>query len=198
MILNRKTMNVLFVLWIYFAGLLPFIYAQNDNNYHIKAKPLIMFNWSCTHPNNVRKSQLIKFNSSVIDQIEDKSIQWGDRAFTFDLNNDDRSEYFVPLNCGVTSNCSWGIFSDSAPHLLGIINAEFIFIHKPISKWSDITVYIHSGASYSFIETFSFKKTKYVKNPGSYLASAEKNDFPKLLDNLHPVCDPDYYEKRRK
>src|SRR6476620_3355921 len=48
-------------------------------------------------------------------------------AFAYDLNSDGKKEYFVPLACGATGNCLYGVFSDRPAKRLGKFEAWFFY-----------------------------------------------------------------------
>jgi hypothetical protein len=56
-----------------------------------------------------------------------------DDVFVYDLNGDQRPEYFIRLNCGGTGNCRWGVFSDRPAKMQGQFSAWFFYIHDKCS-----------------------------------------------------------------
>jgi hypothetical protein len=79
---------------------------------------------------------------------------WADRAFAFDLDGDHRSEYFVPLVCGATGNCTWGVFALSPARFLGVVNGEYIYLHKRMGRYPDIVSYGHMSSAEGILSTY--------------------------------------------
>jgi hypothetical protein len=86
----------------------------------------------------------------------------GETAFAYDLNGDGRNEYFVRLACGGTGNCEWGIFSTKPAQLRGVITAWFFYVHKRTGSWSGLTTYTRMGGDEGIIDTFAYRRGKYV------------------------------------
>lgn len=86
---------------------------------------------------------------------------WGDRAFVFDLNADHRPEYFVPLDCGGTGNCIWGVFAVNPARELGLITAEYIYVHRLNGQWPEVVTYSHITAAEGSLRTYRFRKQRY-------------------------------------
>ena len=106
------------------------------------------FTFGCT---TVKAFQPAVLGPAIADAMkrhrDDGVAVWGDRAFRFDLNTDGRTEYFVPLSCGATGNCSWAVVSGSPPKVIGEFTAEAIFVHahNEANPWSTLTIYERSG-----------------------------------------------------
>jgi len=125
-------------------------------------------------------------------QREDWGVTWADRAFPFDLNGDGKPEYFVPLGCGGTGNCSWGVFALSPARILGVLGGKFIYVHKRAGHWTDIITYTHMSASEGILATYSFRKKRYVwlgdKYPTNVDTTLTENDIPKFLKKARGGC----------
>ena len=82
---------------------------------------------------------------------------WADRAFPLDLNGDGAAEYFVPIACGATGNCSWAVFGGRPPRLIARLDAERIYVHErqENNAWSVITAYLRNGATVGLVEQFT-------------------------------------------
>jgi hypothetical protein len=166
--------------------------AQRKQYVRIKAKPLVRFDWECTKPSLYPKSKLDRLVRPLLRGYTDIPGLWGDRAFIYDLNDDNAEEYFIPLNCGATGNCRWGIFSLKPARLLGVIFAENIYVHQRQGRWSQLTTSGHLSSSDSMIDTYLFEKGHYRKFGKSYEASGFRDDFPQLLLTVEPLCNPSY------
>src|SRR5215470_14744519 len=76
--------------------------AQNEHWREIKGKPLIKFDGNCASASVYPMAKLGRLVEASLKREGGTAIP--DRAFAFDLNNDGRPEYFVPLVCGATGN----------------------------------------------------------------------------------------------
>src|SRR5262245_54821129 len=73
---------------------------------------LVKFNWGCSTPSAYPFAKLNRIVKRTMKREQFSGFgTWGDRAFAFDLNGDHRLEYFVPLDCGGTGNCYWGVYA---------------------------------------------------------------------------------------
>ena len=97
---------------------------------------------------------------------------WGDRAVTVPLRRDGVPTYFVPLSCGATGNCTWGIIAKSPVRSLGVVNGAIIFVSTRSREWPDVSVLSTAGAGDATMETLKFvgdgyQRSKLVKvDPG--------------------------------
>ncbi len=170
--------------------------AQRKEFVRIKEKPIVRFEWECTKPSLYPKAKLDRLVRSLMPK--EWPIMWGDRAYAYDLNGDGVKEYFVPLDCGATGNCNWGIFALNPTRLLGIVSGESIYIHKRVGQWSQLSVAIHGNVSVSLIATYRFRRGQYREFGKPYEASAYREDFPRLLLTVEPLCNPDYVPRSRQ
>jgi len=113
---------------------------------------------------------------------------WGNRAIAFDLNKDHEPEYFIPLDCGATGNCNWGLFSLVLPRRLGTMAAEHIYIQRT-RGWPILVTYIHGSASEGLISVYKYTGHRYVKTRGAFEVSAYRKDFPKSMENTPSSCE---------
>jgi hypothetical protein len=109
-------------------------------------------------------------------------------AVPYDLNGDGKPEYFVPLECGSGSNCTWGIYSASPARRLGIIQAKGIYIHKRIETWAAITTFSASGCPDAWIERFAFRRGKYRSSFWYKETTPCMEQSPFLKRNGFPEC----------
>ena len=114
-------------------------------------------------------------------------LPFGYSAFAFDLNSDGRDEYFVPLSCGGTGNCEWGIFSAHPAKLRGTFTAWFFYIHQRAKSWRRLSTYVREGGDQGEVGTFSNRRGKYVQMssrtehgyPGNWQPFLKKMGIPK-------------------
>ena len=104
--------------------------AQKRMFLRIRERPLVWFTFECATKRQYVKAKLDRIVKSYLNKIPGDFFEWGDRAFAFDLNGDKVKERFVPLDCGGTGNCAWGIYRINPVRLLGIITGQNFWIHK--------------------------------------------------------------------
>jgi len=112
---------------------------------------------------------------------------FGNRAIAFDLNKDARPEYFIPLECGATGNCKWGIFAPGPQRHLGTIPAEHIYIQRG-GGWPVLVTYIHSSASDGVVSRYKYTRNRYVKTGDDFEVSVDRKDIPKSMEKVHSTC----------
>ena len=86
-----------------------------------------------------------------------------DIAFPYDLNSDGRPEYFVPLGCGATGNCSWGILSSRSGHVLATFTAWLVYVTPRRGGWFGITTYTREGVNRGIIEQYRGRAGRYLR-----------------------------------
>src|SRR5713101_6751797 len=104
----------------------------------------VRLNFVCASPEALARSQV----QSVVRELmstrgEEGSRAWGDRAVAVDLNHDSHPEFLVPLSCGGTCNCTWGIVAEGPPRSLGVIEGcvlEFVWAKD---NWISVRSYSH-------------------------------------------------------
>jgi hypothetical protein len=124
---------------------------------------------------------------------------WADRAFAFDLNGDHKLEYFVPLDCGGTGNCTWGLFGLNPARQLGIIVGQYIYVHQIEGQWPTLVSYSHLSAIEGSLTTYHFSQLRYKPFGSRYPVNqggpasdiqAGGNKLPAFLDKAKSACDP--------
>ena len=88
-------------------------------------------------------------------------LPFGYSAFAFDLNGDGRDELFVPLSCGGTGNCKWGIFSNNPSKFRGTFTAWFFFIHRRSEPWSRMSTYVREGGDQGEVAILWNRRGRY-------------------------------------
>lgn len=178
---------------------LPLTVNAQGNRREIKARPLVRLDFECTKRSLYPGKYLNRLIRPLI-EVPDSPFAFGDRAFTFDLNGDGANEYFVPFDCGAIGfNCQWGIFTLRPARLLGLVGGEYIYIHKRVGRWSPLTVTINQGGlGDREIRRYGFVAGRYNEFGEAYKVSAYRNDFPKSLLSVVPVCDPGYRPRKAK
>jgi hypothetical protein len=171
--------------------------AQNGLWSEIKGKPLVKFDWNCAAPSVYPKAKLSRI-VEVARKREGAAATPPDRAYTFDLNNYGRPEYFVPLACGETGNCAFGVFALRPTRFLGTVNGEYIYIHKRAGRWPGVITYGHLSAAEGVIHTYLFRKGRYVSVGKGYpigpvnstleIQGVPGRKMPKFLDRARAAC----------
>ena len=134
-----------------------------------QGRPLIKFDWGCASPSAYPAAKLKRVVKTSMARRDFSGFgTWGDRAFAFDLNNDRRLEYFVPLDCGGTGNCYWGIFALNPTRELGLIGGEYIYVHRLKGRWPDLVTYGHLSAMEGSLHTYRFSGKRYASVGSSY------------------------------
>lgn len=170
--------------------------AQTKREPETRAKVITWVDWDCLtlkYP----KRRLNRLVRTEMENWEGPGV-WGDRAFAYDLNGDRNLEYFIPLRCGATGNCGWGVFALAPARLIGVLFAENIYIRKRVGRWSALTAYIQVSASDGLITNYVFRNDKYVKLPVDYQVSGYYNlagfrakgvyPFPKFMETISSPC----------
>lgn len=164
-----------------------------------KPAPYIKFNWGCSGQKAYPKKTLEKIVRSTMKEegFEDFGT-WGDRAVALDLNGDRKAEYFVPLDCGGTGNCVWGLFASAPARKLAMITGKDIYVQKVQGRWAELVVYSHFSAVEGSLATYRMSKGKYVEvspHVPISLAEADPNSqsgssshFPKALESAKRIC----------
>ena len=122
---------------------------------------------------------------------------YGNKAIAVDLNKDGKPEYFIPLDCGGTGNCNWGIFALDPPRRLGIMPAQGIYIQHS-AGWPVLATYIHGSATEGLVSVYKYASTRYVKTRGDLEVSADRKDFPKSMEKTRSTCEQSNGSKERR
>lgn len=109
-------------------------------------------------------------------------------SFVFDLDKDDKDEYFVRLSCGATGNCLYGIFRDKPVRLAGTFTAWFFWIADSNSPWPQIVAYEREGGDQGYIATYAFGRGKYRRVSGrTEKYNSDESSFPEKMGM--PSCE---------
>jgi hypothetical protein len=167
--------------------------AQNKRWREIKGKSLVQFDSNCASPSAYPSAKL---NRIVRATMKRKGfvgyVTSGDRAFMFDLNSDNKPEYFIPLYCGATGNCTWGVFALSPARLLGLLGGQYIYAHKRAGRYPKLITYTHRSAPAGILRTYSFRNKRYSwlgdEYPTEVRGGIYGNKIPDFLDKARSGC----------
>lgn len=177
------------------AFMVTFIACISLANGQTKTVPYVKFNWGCSSQNAYPKKTLDRIVRSTMkaEGFEDFGT-WGDRAVALDLNGDRKPEYFVPLDCGGTGNCVWGLFASAPVRKLAMITGKDIYVQKVQGRWSELVVYSHFSAVEGALSTYRILKGKYVEasprqpiNVGD--SDGAGNKIPEGLTSAKGLCE---------
>jgi hypothetical protein len=123
-------------------------------------------------------------------QAERNPCDWPfcEGVFAYDLNGDQRQEYFVRLGCGGTGNCKWGIFSDRPARLRGTFTGWFFYVHRRTGSWNALSAYIREGASQGVLVRLRNRRGTYVQRSKTADHGYQGNDHPFLKRVGVPGC----------
>lgn len=182
------------ILLLIVAGLLVPTVAQNRRWREIRGKRLVKFDWNCASPAAYPKARLERIVSATMKREGFAGGgTYADRAFVFDLNGDRKPEYFVPLICGGTGNCEWGVFGLNPVRGLGFVNGQYIYVHERSGRWPDILIYGHFTVSEGVVSTYSFRKGRYASMGDAYPTEVRGgiygNRLPGFLSRARAACE---------
>jgi hypothetical protein len=186
---SKTSLVSLFVMLV--AGSILPAFAQNRNWRSVEGRPLVRFNWGCSSTDTFPSALKPIVRATMRGKGFEGFGTWGDRAFAFDLNADSKAEYFVPLDCGGSGNCTWGLFSATPARLLGIFVAQHFYVHQRQGLYPDLIVYIHASADEGILKTYRFRGKQYVWLGDKYDTTTgipPGNDMPEFLKKARPGC----------
>jgi hypothetical protein len=118
-----------------------------------------------------------------------KSNGWSEiRAHAIDLNHDGELEYFVPLDCGATGNCTWGVFADNPARYLGSFTAWFFFVERGSRNWDRVRTYTREGGDAGTIETWVHRRSRYARSQAMAEHGSAADPSPFLSRMGLPEC----------
>ncbi|HYV20975.1 MAG TPA: hypothetical protein VFC25_18320 [Verrucomicrobiae bacterium] len=91
----------------------------------------------------------------------DGARPWGDRAVSLRLRKDKPPVYFVPLTCGTTGNCTWGIVDSSPAKSLGVFAGAVVQVETAGSGWPPIQVFTSGAGGDTRLETLKLMDGQY-------------------------------------
>jgi len=172
--------------------------SVNAQTRELQRYQFVKFSWGCSTPSAYPSAKLNRIVKRTMKREQVSGFgTWGDRAFAFDLNGDHRPEYFVPLDCGGTGNCYWGVYALNPARELGLINGQYLYVHRLNGRWPNVITYGHVTAMEGSLTTYRFNNAHYVQrsrypinNGVSYLEIQRTTGIkmPAFLERAKPAC----------
>jgi hypothetical protein len=151
------------------AGLSFPVNAQTREWREVQGHRLVKFSWGCATTSAYPSTKLNRVVKGTMKREQFSGFgTWGDRAFAFDLNGDDRLEYFVPLDCGGTGNCYWGVYALNPTRELGLINGQYLYVHRLNGRWPNVITYGHVTAMEGSLTTYRFTNAHHYVSRSRY------------------------------
>jgi hypothetical protein len=92
------------------------------------------------------------------------------------------------LGCGVTGNCTWGVFSDRPARFRGTFTAWFFYIHRRAGGWNALSTYTRVGGEAGEIATLANRRGKYIQTSERFERGYYGNPQPFLERMGVPEC----------
>jgi hypothetical protein len=148
----------------------------------------MVFSFECATPAQLPTSTLARAVRSALAEVRDPGVTtWGDRAVAQDLNGDGQPEYLVPLRCGATGNCTWGVFSIGPARHLGMVLGARVQVSFPNAGWAKVVGYSSLGSGQGLTQGFELRGGRYVEIERHEVAGADNDQ---LLDSMgDPKCE---------
>jgi hypothetical protein len=137
----------------------------------------------CASPSLLQGKFAKPISSLLREHGENGIAKWGDRAVAVDLGGPAGSEFLVPLSCGATGNCTWGVLADSPPRSLGVIGGAFIRIRSLRHGWAELESFSHLGAGEGSLETFVYQGSAYHRKSVGTLKPEAVDRYMSCVDN---------------
>ena len=195
-----ETKRLGLLIFLIATELIPQTNAQTPTWGNFRGKTMVKFDWSCSTPAAYPSAKLTRVVNLAMKQHGFGDFgSWGDRAFAFDLNGDHRLEFFVPLDCGGTGNCTWGLFALNPARQLGILVGQYLYVHQVDGQWPDLISYSHLSAVEGSLMAYHFSRRSYRSfgprypiNQGSSDSDIQgdaSNKMPAFLMTAKPGCE---------
>jgi len=176
--MNKSIGKSLFLLALVGLTSLPsHAFTQHRLWREVSGKTLVKFDWNCASSSQYPSARLRRAVQIALRGDYAGVKTWADRAFVFDLNGDRKSEYFVPLVCGATGNCTWGMFASNPARLLGVVNGEYVYVHQRKGEWPTIITYGRLNVVEGTLYTYRFRKGRYVVSGHGYAINHQYGTF---------------------
>jgi hypothetical protein len=146
----------------------------------------IAIDFDRTSPDMLPHGAIRESVNSVLPRPKDWVAVWGTRAFAFDLNADGAPDYLVPLGCGATGYCEWGVFSSNPVRLRGRVGGNSLYLRARKGGWPEIVT--TSGNISVTIARYRFVHGTY-RHYGQDKEVAPNTELPRWLRET-PFAEP--------
>ena len=186
MVKNKLLLSICAVMLINICVVL----AENKQNLYTKEKADVAIAFECTTKQMFPKKALNKAVKITTNNLSvDMGFKWGNVAYQYDLDSDNKWEYFVPLDCNAFGNCIWGIYSLHPTKELGLIEGEYIYLRKSVNKWPSVISAIHVSFGDKILRKYCYMNGKYQQCKKDYYVSSLQNNVPKFMVTAQLGCD---------
>jgi hypothetical protein len=155
-------------------------------------RQIVTFDWGCARTQSFPRRALSRIAHEMIPPDDRGRLGvWADRAFVMRLRKDRGAIYFVPLVCGATGNCSWGLFTLNPPRSIGEVDGEYFYTYQSPTGWPTIVSYTHMSAAEGVLGTFVIRRGKYKWIGDEYPVSSMKwapKPMPGFLERARRMC----------
>ena len=156
---------------------------------------LVKFSYDCASTETFESAKLNEVVPRILKHYPNPDSKVN-RAFAFDLNGDNQSEYFVPFSCGAVGNCDWAVFSGN--RFLGMVNGQYIYVYQGRNGWPRIFSLGHLSAVEGALETYRFNR-RYERQKPPYpvgdegktleIQNIEGRKLPTFFDTAKNACE---------
>jgi hypothetical protein len=111
--------------------------------------------------------------------------------YVMKLRADRSAVYFVPLNCGATGNCTWGLFTVNPARSIGEVNGQYIYAYASTTGWPVVVSYTHMSVAEGILSTFVVRHGRYKWLGDEYPVSSMEWDpkpMPRFLERARRMC----------
>ncbi len=86
---------------------------------------------------------------------------WADRAVSAAPDTTGTQQWFVPLTCGATCNCTWAVFRGTPPTQVGVVEGCVLQIQSAPPGSATVLAYYHRSAGDGVIATYALRDGAY-------------------------------------
>lgn len=144
------------------------VMAQQKSWQPLSRKQLVKFDWNCAETSWNPTPAQSRILRAALSREHSGGPGSADRAFAFDLNGDRKPEYFVPLVCGATGNCTWAVLTANRPRLIGMVSGEYVYVHRRRAHWPVLITYGHLSVVEGSLATYRFHTGRYLPLANTY------------------------------
>jgi len=125
---------------------------------------------------------------NLMAKYQDQGVaNYGDRAAVVKFGDPPTDVYFIPLSCGATGNCVWGVVASAPTRNLGALGGAVIRVPRG-PGWPVIEAFTHLGAGEGDLETLVHRGEQYHRKSNAKLKPEAADRFMSCVDN--EACCP--------